>query len=433
MLFRSARLLHLDPPGLETADLRIEEDRIAEKGVGLAPRPGEPIHDLPAHRVILPGLVLGHHHLYSSLARGMPPPSASPRNFEEILSFIWWRLDQALDGDLVYHSALTGAAEAAASGVTTIIDHHASPNAIEGSLDRIREALDQIGLRGVLGYEVTDRHGVEGREQGLGENDRFLREWRGPRFAGLVGAHAAFTLSDDGLSACARVAETNRCGVHIHVAEDPCDDAISRSRYGRPVMDRLEATGILRAGTLLCHGTHLGAADVERAKEAGCRFAHCPRSNMNNGVGYAPVGAMRGAALLGTDGISGDLFEELRAAWFKSRDAHTGLSPAELVDLLAESARLASERLGVPLGRLEPGAAADLTILDYRSPTPLTSENVVGHLLFGLGRRHVWQMWVGGRRVVDEGQVIGVLPDRLERDSQAAARRLWERMARIEG
>lgn len=453
MLLRSATLLHLDPPGLEGACMRVEAGMIVDVAREIEPRPGEAIEDLRGG-LVMPGLVVGHHHLYSALARGMPAPPRPPRDFEEILSHVWWRLDQALDEESNTVSALVGAADAALCGVTTIVDHHASPNAIDGSLDHIRRGIDDVGLRGVLCYEITDRHGPEGREKGLAENERFLRATSaagtngnadgnagadgsagliagGRRFAGLVGAHAAFTLSDDALAACGRMAEAHRSGVHIHVSEDPCDDARCRERFGRSALDRLDAAGILRPGALLCHCTHLDDAAVSRALDAGCAFAHCPRSNMNNGVGYAPVASMHGSTILGTDGISGDLFEELRAAWFKSCDARTGLGAGNMVAMLARSARFASERLGVKLGRLEPGAAADLVFLDYDPPTPLTNDNVVGHLLFGLSSRHVRTVWVGGRRVVDDRRVIRVMPERLGADSRRVAAELWKRMGAI--
>jgi len=430
MLLRSATLLHLDPPGLESATLRVEQGIITDKASEIPARPGEPIEDFHGG-FVMPGLVVGHHHLYSALARGMPPPPTAPHNFEEILSNVWWRLDRALDDESVYTSALVGAADAALCGVTTIIDHHASPSAIDNSLDHVRRGIDDIGLRGILCYEVTDRHGPEGRERGLAENDRFLGAADPPRFAGLVGAHAAFTLSDDALAACARLAGTHNCGVHIHLAEDPCDDARCQERHGQSALDRLDAAGILRPGTLLCHCTHLDPASVERARDAGCLFAHCPRSNMNNAVGYAPLAAMGDATILGTDGISGDLFAEFRTAWFKSRDARTGLSPLDILGLLTRSARFASERLGIPLGRIEPGAAADLVFLDYDPPTPVTADNVIGHLLFGLSARHVRAVWVGGRRVVDDKRVIRVMPERLGADARRVAVALWERMREL--
>jgi putative selenium metabolism protein SsnA len=430
MLLRDATLLHLDPPGLERGDLRIEGEVIVDKAPRLEARPGEPIHELHGG-LVMPGLVLGHHHLYSSLARGMPTPPRTPGHFEEILELVWWRLDQALDLEGVYYSALVGGSEALLAGTTTLIDHHASPRAIAGSLSEVRHALEELGLRAILCYECTDRHGPAGFAEGLAENERFLRETSGTQFAGLVGAHAPFTLSDASLAACAELAGRFGCGVHIHVAESPCDEQRCVERFGAPLGDRLADHGILRPGTLLCHCTHLDDYTLARAAEAGCAFVHCPRSNMNNAVGYAPVVKFGESVLLGTDGISGDLFEEWRAAWWKSRDARTGLSPRHLLEWLNASARFASGRLGIPLGRLEAGAAADMVFLDYDPPTPLEADNLIGHILFGLSSRHVREVWVRGKPVVMEHRIVRMPPERLGEEARRVAREVWKRMAAI--
>src|SRR3954454_8139377 len=146
-----------------------------------------------------PGLVCAHHHLYSALARGMPAPPRTPRSFRQILEQIWWRLDTALDLEMLRASARLGATEALMSGTTAIVDHHESPNAIEGSLDVIAEACAEVGVRVVCAYGVTDRHGADGARRGLAENERFLHA--GGR--GLVGVHPLFTCSDDTLESAA--------------------------------------------------------------------------------------------------------------------------------------------------------------------------------------------------------------------------------------
>src|SRR6188768_3130207 len=121
------------------------------------------------------GLVCGHHHLYSALARGMPAPPQTPTDFRSVLEQIWWRIDTALDLDMLRASAMLGALEALECGTTALIDHHESPNAIEGSLTVIADACAEVGVRVVCAYGVTDRHGPAGARAGLAENARFLR------------------------------------------------------------------------------------------------------------------------------------------------------------------------------------------------------------------------------------------------------------------
>jgi putative selenium metabolism protein SsnA len=382
-------------------------------------------------KFVMPGMVCGHTHLYSALARGMPAPRKTPGNFYEILKYVWWTLDRALDDEAVYYSALVGVLDAARCGTTTLIDHHASPNFIRGSLGVMAEAFSKVGLRGVLCYEVTDRNGMRGAKLGLEENETWVGKNRGPMFGGLVGAHASFTLSDESLSACADLAESLESGVHIHVAEDPCDQADCTRKYRTRLIDRLAAFGVLGPKTILGHGTHLDKASLDMAREAGCWFAHNTRSNMNNAVGYAPVHLMGKQVALGTDGIGADMFEEAKFAWFKARDARNGLGIGDVAGFLTGAQSLASVLLAVRLGVLEPGYAADLVVLDYPTPTLVTPQNLYGHLIFGMSSQFVTDVMVNGRWVVKSRRVVGVDEDKVRAEAQRVAKKVWQRFEKL--
>jgi len=251
------------------------------------------------------GMVCSHHHLYSALARGMPPPPAQPTRFIEILEQIWWRLDVALDAEMIRWSAMLGAVEALQCGTTAIVDHHESPSCIEGSLSIIAEACAEVGVRSNLAYGVTDRHGVDGARRGLTENERFLRA--GGR--GMVGVHAAFTCSDATLADAAALAVDLGVGVHIHVAEGPED-----ANAG----ERLRA--LARDDWHLVHCVYLDG-------DLPGTIAHNPRSNMNNSVGYARPASRSNAVVLGTDGIGADMLEEARLAYVRLREDDVLASP----------------------------------------------------------------------------------------------------------
>ncbi len=253
------------------------------------------------------GLVCAHHHLYSTLARGMPAPRRTPTSFQEILEQIWWRLDAALDLEMIRWSAMLGALEALEAGTTAIIDHHESPNAIEGSLATIAEACAEVGVRVVCAYGVTDRHGPEGARRGLAENERFLRG--GGR--GLVGVHAAFTCEPATIEAAAGLARDRGVGVHIHVAEGPSDAEAAQ-----------RLAGLTREDWLLAHCIHL-ADDHELAGT----IQHNTRSNMNNAVGYARPYRFANPIVLGSDGIGAHMLEEFRLAYFKHREADVTATP----------------------------------------------------------------------------------------------------------
>lgn len=437
MLLKNALLFDLDPIQVEPGSLLIDGSTISLRIAGT-----QRVPDLPPDTevidcqgaVVMPGLVNGHTHLYSALAVGMPAPPWTPKNFLEILQLVWWRLDRALDPESNELSAAIGALDAVRCGTTTLIDHHASPNSIPNSLDRIESGINRVGLRGVLCYEVTDRNGLPGRDAGLAENRRYLAKYASRtdgRFAGLVGAHASFTLADDVLAELSRMAETYSTGVHIHVAEDPCDESACRAEHQISLIDRLDRHGLLTPSSVFAHGTHLTDAAVARINAAGLTMAHNTRSNMNNAVGYAPIGKLKVPVMLGTDGIGSDLFAEAKTAWFKSRDARAGISPMDVVAMLVASARRASQSLGVQLGKLHPGAAADVVVTDYLPFTPIDSANAVGHLIFALAARDVRHVMVAGEWVLRDRHATRCDETEVRRNAKEATAALWRRLPSI--
>jgi cytosine/adenosine deaminase-related metal-dependent hydrolase len=245
----------------------------------------------------------------------------------------------------------------------------------------------------------------------------------------MVGAHASFTLSEDSLAACVEAADQEGSGLHIHVAEDRADQTDSVARFGRRVVERLGEAGGLTDRALLAHGVHLEPAEIERIHASGATVVHNPRSNMNNGVGRAPVAALGRALALGTDGIGADLFAESQAAFWRAREARLDTDPAWPLSLLAQGAAAAGAATGEPeLGRIIPGAPADLMVLDYAAPAPWTESAMAGHWLFGLGSRWVRDVVVAGEVVVRDGRLTMADQDELAAKAAMAAARLWERM-----
>jgi len=339
--------------------------------------------------VTTPGLVCGHHHLYSTLARGMPAPVTTPACFTEILESIWWRLDAALDLDLVRWSARLGAIEALEAGTTAVVDHHASPSAIDGSLDVIAGACAEVGVRVVCSYEVTDRHGAEGAKAGLAENERFIRA--GGR--GLVGAHACLTLGDDTLDAVAGLAADLGVGVHIHVGEDPVD-AGAAERLRRHASD----------DWLLAHCVHVDPP-------LPGTIAHNPRSNQNNGVGYARPARWAEAdnrVVLGSDGIGAAMLDEFALAYVAQRADDVTATPEAAWGWLQAGAELVPE-----VATDEVTWSADRADPWYLAFTPgVRAERVV----------------VDGQVVVDGGVCTRVDAERVRARAWEEARRLWSRL-----
>jgi len=391
-------------------------------------------------KLIMPGLVNVHTHLYSSLARGLMADIAPSKNFVEILEHLWWRLDRALTRDDVWYSAMVGAIDLVRNGTTAIVDHHASQTAISESLSDVAAALAEVGLRANVCFEVSDRDGADVRDTGLAENERFAR-WlaeRGSDLAGMLGAsvglHASFTLEDATLVRAAEMAEAFDVGCHIHVAEDRADVEDSLRRTGTRVVERLNDKGILGPKTIAAHCVHVDERERAILKETETVVVHNPQSNMNNAVGRADVPGMLEDGILvglGTDGFSASMFDEMKAANLIHRhdagDPRVGHDVAVRLGL-ENNALIASRLFGRRVGTLEPGAAADVIVLDYDPPTPLVGENFGGHLIFGLTGWMVETVMINGRFVMRDREFVTVDVEDVTARARERADELWRRM-----
>jgi putative selenium metabolism protein SsnA len=389
-------------------------------------------------KLVLPGSICGHTHFYGAFARGMAIPGQPAADFVQILERLWWKLDRALLEEDVRYSALICLVDAIRHGCTTLIDHHASPNAIDGSLDVIAEAVKETGLRASLCYEVTDRNGVEGAKAGIAENVRFLkrcRAGRDPQLAASFGLHAALTLSDETLEECVAAAEGLETGFHIHVAEGIADQEESIRKYNRRVVDRLNRLGILGPKTIAVHCVHLDAYEKETLRETGTLVTHQPRSNMNNAVGLPDVGGMlkRGIPVaLGNDGFSNCMFDEMKAAYL-SHKLYSGdprAMPGDAVMQMAyrNNTNLCRQFFPRPVGEIAAGAFADIVFLDYRPPTPLSTGNLPWHILFGVDGAHVTHTLVGGKVLMRDRQLTTLDEPAIMAKARALAIGVWNRV-----
>jgi putative selenium metabolism protein SsnA len=390
-----------------------------------------------AGRLVTPGLVNAHTHAYAALARGVDLKDPAPTNFVQILERIWWRLDRALTLDDIELSARFHGLECLRSGVTTVFDHHASQCAIRGSLAALARGFSALGLRSCMCYEVSDREGPEAAAEGIAENVTFISATTSQaddKVRARFGLHASLTLSDATLQACAEATGAQAAGFHIHVAEDRADreDALRRNATG--VVARLERFGILGPRTICVHGVHLDNDEITTLAASQSWLAHCPQSNMNNAVGAAALAPLRSAGVrlaLGTDGFTTNLAREALAAHLLQNHLHSDPGAGHrLVPALpfAANATLASEAFGMDTGRLRPGNPADLVVWGYLPPTPITADNLWGHLLFGLVDARAEEVLIAGDHVLRGGRATSCDEDQLTHDCSRAAARLWERL-----
>ncbi|WP_035605818.1 putative aminohydrolase SsnA [Edwardsiella tarda] len=387
-------------------------------------------------RLVMPGIVCAHNHFYSGLSRGIMANIAPCPDFISTLKNLWWRLDRALDEESLYYSGLICSLEAIKSGCTAVIDHHASPNYIAGSLATLRKGFLKAGLRGMTCFETTDRNGgTRELQQGVEENIRFAQLIDEAKAKGSepylveahIGAHAPFTVSNAGLEMLAEALRATGRGLHIHAAEDRYDVSHSHDKYGQDLVVRLAEYGLINDKTLLAHGLYLSDEDIRILNEQDAFLVHNARSNMNNHVGYNQRLAQFRNLALGTDGIGADMFEELKFAFFKHRDAGGPLWPDSFTRFLYNGNQLLNRNFGARFGRLEAGYKADLTICDYPSPTPLAAQNIGGHLAFGLGSSSVHSVMVEGVMVYeDRAFPFDIEP--IYAEARKVAARMWQRM-----
>ena len=386
---------------------------------------------------VMPGGICAHTHFYGAFARGMAIPGPAPKDFPEILKKLWWPLDRSLDAEAVRYSALVCLVDAIKHGTTTLIDHHASPNFIDGSLDLIADAVDKSGLRGVLCYEVTDRDGVDKANAGINENVRFLKRLASdphPRLAATFGLHASLTLSGSTLQAC-RAAAPEGTGFHVHTAEHESDEYDSLAKSNMRVIDRLLKHNILGPKTITAHGVNFDAREMEVLKETDTWLSHQPRSNMNNAVGVAQIESMMRLGIkvcLGNDGFTNSMWDEWKTAYLlhkiENRDPRRmGGYDVTQMAIYNNSALANMFFPSAPIGQIIPGAVADLIFVDYHPFTPLTDGNLPWHIIFGFQQSMVTTTIAAGKVLMKDRKLLTLDEAEIAERAREIAPRIWKR------
>ena len=397
--------------------------------------PGADVIDCSG-KIILPGFICTHHHFYSTMARGMGIPGEPAANFVEILERLWWKVDRALSDEDITLSAQVPLIECIRNGTTTVIDHHASPGRRDGSLDLIESAVRQAGIRASLCYEVSDRNIPGG---GVAENERFIKKvGKGDgQIAAMMGMHASFTLSDATIEECVDIANDARVGCHIHVAEDAADREDALTKYRMPTVKRLEKLGVTGEKSIFVHCVHIDEAEMDILAATRTSVVHNPESNMNNAVGVTPLlkllqkGVLVG---LGTDGMGSDMLVQMRCAYLLHRlanhDPRVAFMEAPQL-LLQNNAAIAERQFGLRLGEIAEGRPADLAIIDYQPPTPLSEANFLGHLIFGLVDATVDTTVCKGKILMQGKQILSLDEGRITARSRELAPMMWKRLQEL--
>lgn len=425
-------------PSLADGAVAIEGELIQEVGTTAALREKYPQAQFvdAAGGLIMPGFINAHTHIYSGLARGLSIKGNDPTNFLEVLEGTWWNIDRHLKLDGTRACADATILECIRNGVTTIFDHHASFGEVPGSLFAIEEECEKLGMRACLCYEVSERDGAEKCRQAIEENADFARHCakkNSDMMKAMFGGHALFTISDSTFEEMVK-ANDGLTGFHIHVSEGINDVVDSRERYGCRAINRLYYNGILGPKTILGHCIHISPAEMDLIAQTDTMVVNNPESNMGNAVGCAPVLDMfkRGILIgLGTDAYTHDMLESLKVELAIQR--HNACKPnvawGEATSMLFQNnARIGARYFEKPLGVLKPGAAADVIVMEYHAFTPLSHENLDGHMLFGMQGHDCTTTVINGRLLYHNRRFVDIDEAAINAFCLEQANHLWPQL-----
>ncbi len=390
-------------------------------------KPEEEVLDFPG-KLLMPGFIVGHAHIYSTFARGMIVPF-NPKSFKDILEQLWWKLDAKLDMEAVKYSGLVSAVEYIKNGVTTVIDHHASGMAIRGTLNTLKDAVVDMGkMRGIFCFETSDRFPVD---ETIEENVEFLKS-KSEKHAGRFGLHASLSLSDETLKKVANV--LNGDPIHVHVAESAEDEEDSVRKSGRRVVERLDEFGLINENSILAHCVHIDEREAGIVAKRKAYVAVNVTSNMNNAVGLPKTKLLKEKGIkiiVGNDGLGYNIARDWMNLYFSQKLLYgepTYFSLDDLKDAIGNTYELASKLLGIKIGRIEKGYKADFTVLEYKSPTPISENNAMGHFFFGvLDSPKVTDVLVDGEFLMKDGKVhLDV--DSIYEEARRVASAVWKRL-----
>lgn len=441
MILKNGRVITQDKdrPYIEDGAVVIEGNKIIAVDTTeniLAKYKEEDIIDVDG-KVIMPGFINTHHHIYSAFARGMASSGKPNENFLEILENLWWKIDKKLSLEDLKYSAYTTYIDCIKKGVTTVFDHNASPFAVTGSLDSIADAAKDLGLRTCLCYEVSDRDGEKIAQEGIDENINFIKKYNTDEqnmIKGMFGLHASFTLSDETLRKCDEELKGLNAGYHVHVAEGIDDLEQCLEKYGKRVVERLRDMDILGDKTIAVHCIHVTDDELNILRDTNTMVVHNPESNMGNAVGCQPFLELHQKGItigLGTDGYTSDMTESMKVANIIHKHVKQNPSVAwgEVpVSMFENNRKIAQKYFSGDLGILRAGALADVIVVDYDPLTPMNENNINSHILFGFTGKDVVTTIIDGKVIMQDRKLVGINEKEIFKTSREVTKKLWDRM-----
>jgi len=380
------------------------------------------------NKILLPGLINSHTHIYSTLVRGASIPF-NPKSFRDILEQLWWKFDSKLDNETTYHSAMIYGLESLKNGVTSFIDHHASGIDILGSLGELKKAIvDTLGMRGIFCFETSDRFNIN---ECIDENLAGLK-FDSSDARGMFGLHASMSLSEETLEKISKV--IGDAPIHVHVAESKEDEDDSLEKYNLSVVERYQKHSLLNPDSILAHCVHINENEAKIISEKQAVIALNPTSNMNNAIGAFNIDIFRNNGiqiLIGNDGLGTNIAKEWTYLLFAGKaginDAN-GIGFDEIINYIANSYDYFGRMMGIKIGKIQKGYVADFVLVPYYPPTMMDKNNAFGHVFFGLFDNFKPScVIVKGKTLIENYKSI-FDEETLYKNARMASKALWERL-----
>ncbi len=384
------------------------------------------------NKIIFPGLTNAHHHIYSTLSKGVPC-EVPFGDFIGNLKNLWWTLDHSLNKEDMILSTAIAMKDSISQGVTTVFDHHIS-GYTENSLSDMADVFDAYGISGTLAFELSDRNGKEFFKKSLQENIRFAKSQKGKSVQGMIGLHASFTLSDESLKIISET--TENFPVHVHVAEGEIDGIQCQEKYGKGLIERFDDFGLVRDNSLYIHCSNLTKKDLEILKNRKIFIAQAVDSNMNNGLNIGNISKFISEGIkttVGTDGMHSSPLKAMKNSMIftKYLNKNCDLGYGEMNSLFLNNFKL-KQAFGLPLG-IEEGQVADLAIFDYQPATPFNSDQFLGHFIFGITESRCQYVIKNDEILLDNYQLTKDLYKDLFERSEEISKAMFNRFEKNKG
>ncbi|MBA7594958.1 putative aminohydrolase SsnA [subsurface metagenome] len=426
---------------IANGSIAVEDGRIISVKRGKVKTKSKPEEVIDAcGKIVMPGLICSHTHLYGTLLRGAPLKIETPTDFSQILQRVWWPMEEEMTREDAYASALISCLEFIKTGTTMFADTFSGPNAITGVLDRIAAAVEQSGMRGIISFEATERRTHAEGARGTKESERFIRKIKKKRMSrvrGMFSIHASFTVSNELFHYVRELASRYKVPVTIHTSEGLTDLYHNLGRFGKRTIERLNDEGLLAQDVVLAHCVHVNDDELTIIKKTGAKVAHNPMSNMLNAVGVAPIVRMLMMDIpvgLGNDGYIFDGFENIRAAFLLHKVALRDPRAISFMEALKMATIRGAELYGLEneLGSIEHGKLADIIIINPAlAPTPVRPENVAEHIVNTVNGDDIETVVVGGKVIMRERKMQMFDEAEAVKVARKSAEKLWQKFEAI--